>query len=185
VTVVGCPPHFTDVHPGDYFYEAVQHMFCAGVISGYSDNSFRPYNNTTRGQICKIVTLFLGMPINTMGGPHFLDVPASNPFYSYVETAYNAGIISGYADGNFRWQNNVSRGQICKIVVNGYGWSIHTPPNPTFSDVPPDSPFYTFIETASYHRIISGYANGTFLPGNDATRGQVCKIVYSGISPPR
>ena len=50
-----------------------------------------------------------------------------------------------------------------------------------FTDVPSTQAFYTFIETCYNHGIISGYADGTFQPGNNATRGQICKIVYSAI----
>jgi hypothetical protein len=56
--------------------------------------------------------------INTGGGPHFSDVPEDNPFYGYVETIRNRGIISGYRDGTFRPGNNATRGQICKMVYN-------------------------------------------------------------------
>ena len=54
---------FTDVAPTDYFYEAVRYLYCAGVISGYSDGTFRPYNPTTRGQLTKIVVLGFGLPL--------------------------------------------------------------------------------------------------------------------------
>jgi hypothetical protein len=112
-----CTPFtFTDVHPSDYFYEAVQYLACLGAISGYSDGSFRPYNDTTRGQLCKIVVVAEGFPIDTTGGPHFSDVPATNAFYQYIETAYNHRIIAGYSDGTFRPQNNATRGQISVII---------------------------------------------------------------------
>ena len=32
--------------------------------------------------------------------------------------------------------------------------------------------------------VISGYADGTFRPGNPATRGQIGKLVYSAITQP-
>src|SRR5205823_1346730 len=51
------PGQFSDVHPTDYFYLAVQYLVAHGVISGYGDCTFRPYNNTTRGQMVKIVVL--------------------------------------------------------------------------------------------------------------------------------
>ena len=70
----------------------------------------------TRGQLSKIVVLAEGWAIDVIGGPHFSDVPESQTFYPFVETAYNRGIISGYADGTFRPGNNATRGQISKIV---------------------------------------------------------------------
>jgi outer membrane protein assembly factor BamB len=181
-TPVCGPPPFTDVLPTDYFYEPVRYLYCAGAISGYSDNTFRPYNDTTRGQLSKIVVLAQGWAIDTSGGPHFSDVPNNNPFYTYIETAYNHEIISGYSDGTFRWGNNVTRGQLSKIVVLAQGWANDTSGGPHFSDVPINHPFYEYIETAFNHGIISGYADGTFRPGANATRGQISKIVYNAIA---
>jgi hypothetical protein len=183
-TATLCTLSFSDVHPGDYFYEAVIYLACHGAISGYSDGTFRPYNNTTRAQLCKIIVLAEGWPIDTSGGPHFSDVPPANPFYDYIETAYNHEIISGYSDGTFRWGNNVTRAQLSKIVVLAQQWPIDTYGGPHFSDVPPTDPFYGYIETAYNHNIISGYADGTFKPGNSATRGQIAKIVYLAVSNP-
>ena len=54
--------------------------------------------------------------------------------------------------------------------------------------MPPDNPFYAYIETAYAHNIISGYSCGPscleFRPGNSATRGQICKIVYLAVTSP-
>jgi hypothetical protein len=180
-TATPCVMTFTDVQPADYFYEPVRHLYCHGVISGYADNTFRPYNPNTRGQLTKIAVLSFNIAFYTPPNPTFTDVPDTNPFYIYVETAAYHGIIQGYSDGTFRPNNNVTRGQVCKIVVNAAGWPVINPPYPTFSDVPPGSGFYEFIETAYARGIISGYADGTFRPGNDATRGQISKIVFRAI----
>jgi hypothetical protein len=181
ITPTHCAIAFSDVQLSDYFYEAVRYLYCAGAISGYGDGTFRPYNNTTRGQLCKIVVLAEGWPLYTPPQPTFSDVPASDPFYAYVETAYLRGIISGYADGTFRPFSNVTRGQLCKIVVLAEGWPLVNPTEPTFLDVPPSHPFYTYIETAYSREIISGYADGAFRPVNNATRGQIAKIVHAAI----
>jgi len=108
------------VQPSDYFYEGVRHLYCNGAISGYSDGTFKPGNNTTRGQLSKIVVLAEGWPIYTPATPTFRDVPANDTFYTFVETAYHEGIISGYNCGTgcleFRPGNPATRGQISKIV---------------------------------------------------------------------
>jgi hypothetical protein len=183
-TATPCAFSFTDVATTDYFYEPVRYLYCHGAVSGYEDNTFRPYNNTTRGQLCKIVVLAENFAIDTTGGPHFNDVPATNPFYGYVETAFNRGIISGYADNTFRWGNDVTRGQLCKITALAEGWAINTSGGPHFVDVPVDQAFYGYVETAFNRGIISGYADNTFRPGNPATRGQIGKIVYNAITLP-
>jgi hypothetical protein len=111
------------VHPTDYFYEPVTYLYCHGTISGYGDNTFRPYNYTTRGQLAKIVVLAEGWATYTPPTPTFRDVPATDPFYTVIETAYHRGIISGYNCGTgcleYRPGNNITRAQLCKIVVPG------------------------------------------------------------------
>jgi hypothetical protein len=181
-TTTPCPITFSDVHPSDYFYVSVQYLACHGVISGYADGTFRPFNNTTRGQLTKIVVLAEGWT-QTCTSQTFSDVPPSHTFYCYVETAVAHGIISGYADGTFKPGNDVTRGQLAKIVVLAEGWA-DSCTSQHFSDVPPTHPFYCYVETAFAHGIISGYADGTFRPGNSATRGQISKIVYEAITQP-
>jgi hypothetical protein len=180
---------FYDVLLDNTFYTYIEYMASHGIVSGYSeDNTFRWGNNTTRAQLSKIMVLAEGWTIDTSGGPHFSDVPQSHPFYGYIETAYNHGIISGYTDGTFRPYNNVTRTQLSKIVVLAEGWAIDTSGGPHFRDVSQSNPFYGYVETAYNHSIISGYGCGPgcleFRPGNDATRGQICKIVYLAVTQP-
>ncbi len=47
----------------------------------------------------------------------------------------------------------------------------------SFTDVPPGSTFASYIHCLACLGIISGYADGTFRPGNDVTRGQAAKII--------
>jgi hypothetical protein len=183
-TSPGCAGSFIDVYPSDFYFETVSYLSCLGAITGYADGTFRPGANTTRAQLSKIIVLAEGWPINTSGGPHFSDVLADNPFYDHVETAYNRGIITGYADGTFRPGNNVTRAQLSKIIVLAEGWPINTSGGPHFSDVPATHPFYSYVETALNHGIITGYADGTFRPGNPATRGQISKIVHGAVTQP-
>jgi hypothetical protein len=183
-TVSPCAvPTFTDVFPTDYFYTAVNWLYCEGAITGYSDGTFRPYANTTRGQITKIIVIARHWPIDLTGAPHFSDVPSDNVFYPFIETAFNRNIVSGYQDGTFRPFANVTRGQLSKIIVQAMGWDIDTTGGPHFSDVPTTNPFYAFIETAYNHNVISGYSDGTFRWANDATRGQIAVIVYRAAAP--
>ncbi|MGI8586155.1 MAG: Kelch repeat-containing protein [Chloroflexia bacterium] len=199
-TPTACTINFSDVHMSDYFYTPVQYLYCHGVISGYSDGTFRPYNPTTRSQMVKIVVLGFQKAIRTpSGGSYtFTDVTPGNNFYAVVETASADGIVSGYTCGTapagpcdaqhrpyFLPYNNVTRGQLAKIDVIAAGWALYNPAVPTFSDVPRGSTFYTVIETAVCHGVVSGYSDGTFRPYSDATRGQISKIVYlSIVNPP-
>ena len=177
-----CQIHFSDVQASDYFAVPVQYLACRGVISGYSDGTFRPYNQTTRAQLAKIVVGGEGWAFVTPTTAHFSDVPAGSTFYAFIETALAHGIISGYSDGTFRPSNPVTRGQLSKIIVGAQGWPVNLSGAPHFGDVAAANIFYPAIETAFNHGIISGYNDGTFRPGNPATRGQIAKIVYLALT---
>jgi hypothetical protein len=196
--------NFQDVGESDYYYEAVRNLYCGQVISGYADNTFRPYNNTTRGQLVKIIVLAERLPLYTPPTPTFSDVPASNPFYPYVETAAAGQLIVGYDCGGpgepcpglyFRPNAQVTRAQLTKIIVLAEGWQLLNPPNPAFADLPYGSTYYRFVATAVAHGIISGYDCGHpepcdpqrrpyFRPTGPATRGQIAKIVYNAVISP-
>jgi len=115
---------------------------------------------------------------------NFSDVPLGYWAYGYIKWAYCNGIVSGYAEGTFRPEAATTRGQVAKMVVLSAGFPLLTPPTAHFSDVPPGSPFYTYIETAYAHQVISGYADGTFRPSANVTRAQLTKliVVARGIS---
>jgi hypothetical protein len=173
-----CLIAFGDVTPDAYFYDPVLWLACRNIVGGYPDGTYHPYSSTTRGQLTKIVVNLYGWPLLNPTSGHFSDVPPGSTFYPSSETAVARGIIGGYADGTFRPSNSVNRGAISKIVTLAAGWTVVNPPTGHFSDVAPGSTYYTAVETAAAHGIIGGYADGTFAPYNDATRGQVAKIVY-------
>jgi hypothetical protein len=105
------------------------------------------------------------------------------------------GIINGYDSGCetgnpcFRPGNNVTRGQLAKIVSNAAGFS-DTPGPQQFQDVLPGSTFYDFIWRLANRGIVSGYTCGGpgepcigpgnlpyYRPNTNVSRGQISKIV--------
>jgi hypothetical protein len=128
----------------------------------------------------------------------FSDVPAGSTWYQYVTCLVCHGIITGYPDGTFRPNNNVTRGQLSKIVSNAAGFSDPQTVQ-MFEDVPPGSTFYDYIGRLASRGYIGGYTcSGIgepcippsnlpyFRPDNNATRGQISKIVSNaaGFSEP-
>jgi hypothetical protein len=175
---------FSDVPYGTFYYDTVYNLALDGVLSGYGDTTFRPYNNATRAQVTKMIVLAEGWELYTPPVyQSFVDVPPDHPFYTYIETAFHHRVIAGYVDDTFRPYNDVTRGQLCKIIVLAEGWEIDTTDGPHFSDVPYDHPFYNYIETAYNHDVVSGYSDGTFRWGNGATRGQISKMIYQATQP--
>jgi hypothetical protein len=203
-TLTPCTVRFSDVtDPAAYYYEGVYYLACRGVVGGYSDGTYRPFNNTTRGQLAKIVVLGFALPLQTpAGGYSFADAGPGSTFFAYVETASGAGLVGGYPCGGhdpqtgaaepcdganrpyYRSGSHVTRGQLAKIVVRAAGWPLVAPATASFSDVPVGSTFFAEVETAVCHGVLGGYADGTFRPAAAATRGQIAKIVTNALTAP-
>jgi hypothetical protein len=200
---------FWDVPQSSPFYSYVRCLACLGIVSGYSDASFRTNERVTRGQAAKIIANAAGYNDDIPAGHQtFADVAPDSPFWVYIERVYAHGAIGGYpcgaeAEGEpcpgiyYRPSAYLTRGQLAKIATNVAGYD-DTPVGQTFNDVPPGSPFYTFIERSAIHNVISGYpCGGTnpdtgeaepcpgayFRPASNVTRGQTAKIVANSLLP--
>ncbi|HYO49240.1 MAG TPA: S-layer homology domain-containing protein, partial [Chloroflexia bacterium] len=97
-TATACAIEFTDVPQGSTFYPYVRCLACRGILGGYSDDTFRPNNDITRGQISKIVANSAGFS-EPVAGQTFEDVPPSNTFFPHVQRMVGRGIITGYPCG--------------------------------------------------------------------------------------
>jgi hypothetical protein len=117
----------------------------------------------------------------------FTDLPSGHTFYANVRCLACNGIVSGYADGTFRPDNLVTRGQLAKIVSNAANFT-EPPGTQIFQDVAPDHTFYEWINRLTNRGYMSGYTCGSpgepcvqnrpyFRPFNNATRAQTSKIV--------
>jgi hypothetical protein len=197
---VNCPLPFTDVDRVNPFYQYIQCLYCRGIISGYSDNTFRWGNDVTRGQVAKIIAYAAGLT-GSVSGQTFSDVPVGNPFYLFIERLYHNGFISGYNTAAncpsgvpcFRWELPVTRGQQAKIDANAAGYNETPPPGTqSFRDVPPADPFDPWIERLSLHGVIDGYTCGGpgepcpgvyYRPTANITRGQVSKVAAQTFFP--
>ena len=84
-----------------------------------------------------------------------------------------------------RLEGTVSNGQTLATSTNPLPIcrpNITPSPTPTgcpvqYTDVPSTNPFYPFVRCLACRQIVSGYADGTFRPYADVTRGQLAKII--------
>ncbi|HEX9988980.1 MAG TPA: S-layer homology domain-containing protein [Chloroflexia bacterium] len=204
-TATVCPVQFTDVPKSNTFYSQIRCLACQGIMGGYSDGTFRPNNNITRGQLSKIVANSAKFA-DPVSGQAFEDVAPNSTFYEYIGRMAARGIIGGYPCGGqgepcntgnrpyFRPNANATRGQISKIVSEAAGIE-DVPEGQTYQDVPPENTFYVWIERLTSRGSMSGYPCGGpgepcgtsgkpyFRPNNNATRGQTSKIVANTFFP--
>ncbi|WP_339847530.1 S-layer homology domain-containing protein [Paenibacillus sp. FSL W7-1088] len=112
---------FTDIKAASDYYEYVNELFERGFVSGYKDGSFKPGGLLTRAEASKILALNLGLNVTKSFNPTFKDVSTSDWAYPYIEALKEAGVIDGFQDGTFKPNSPITRNQMAKIIVNGYG----------------------------------------------------------------
>ena len=112
---------FADVPPSHPFWVYIEEVYGAGLISGYSDGTFRPGNSVTRGQMSKFASNAAGYADAIPPAQQsFSDVPPADPFWLFIERAHLHGVIDGYSDGTFRPGASVTRGQAAKFISNAF-----------------------------------------------------------------
>jgi hypothetical protein len=176
---------FTDVPAGSPFYPFISCLVHRDIVGGYSDNTFRPGADVTRGQLAKFVSNAAGYGDSIPPGRQtFVDVPTDSPFWIFVERAAMHSVVSGYSDHTFRPGNSVTRGQVAKFVSNAAGYNEAVPATrQTFTDVPASDTFWLYIERVYAHGVVSGYSDHTFRPVANVTRGQTSKFIANTFFP--
>ena len=109
---------FTDVISSDWSYDYVLSAENEEVVSGYSDNTFRPDNEVTRAEALKIILVGGGITEYDSVVPNFSDVDTVIDWFAqYTAYAKTSGLVGGYSDGTFRGNQSITRAEVCKIVV--------------------------------------------------------------------
>ena len=105
--------------------------------------------------------------------------------HAWAEEAINSlsekGIISGYENGCFYPQNNISREEFVKLTVSAFDIDV-IDEDVNFSDVSQDAWFKKYLSTALKNGIVSGYDNGTFGTGNTITRQDMVVMIFNALN---
>lgn len=87
----------------------------AGIITGYSDGTFRPNEQVDRGQMA--IFLARGFKLSAESSKNFKDMSSSAASYSSVKKIIQANITTGYSDSTFRPSEKLTRGQISAFLA--------------------------------------------------------------------
>lgn len=106
---------FTDVAPGDYFYDAVLWARSSGITTGVDDSRFDPNGTCSRAQAVTFIWRANNKPGSTMNVP-FSDVAPDSYYTEAAAWAAETGITTGTGDGAFSPDAFCSRGAIVTFL---------------------------------------------------------------------
>lgn len=174
--------HFLDVKDSDWFYEAVKYVNTKNLMMGTGADSFSPDMPMTRSMIVTTLRRYEGKPSVNHVNP-FADVPDDEWYTDSVLWAQQNDIVTGYGEGLFGPDDNVTREQIATILKNYIQWQgLDTSKRndiSRYTDAKDVSPWaMDSVEWANALGLIEGKTEKILAPKKYATRAEVATILY-------
>ena len=147
------------------------------VVSGTSANVFSPEKKVTRAEFAKMLvesclkkTEQLALEFNDANTKKFKDLDSNEWYYKYVTIAINYELMSGYEDGTFRPNKEVTYSEIAKMVTRALGHTYLSENDPQGWDV-------QYIDKAWQENLFDHVEFKN--PHDSATRGDVANIIWN------
>lgn len=149
-----------------------------GIVSGYSDGTFKPDRAVTRAEFTTMLNKALGN--NGTTDSVFSDVANGVWYFDQVCKGVSAGYISGYADGTFKPSNTITRLEASVMlarIVPTYGYADDISKYKDGSSVP------NWAQDSMKRIVGKGYLStygDNMLHGTDSlTRAQAVRVIMS------
>ena len=113
---------YKDIKENDWYAYAVTFMSEKKLVSGYPDGTFKPNKPITRAEFASIASRFDRLATNN-ADLKFSDVRKSHWAYKVIGSAEAKGWISGYPDGTFKPEKNITRAEVVSLtnrILNRY-----------------------------------------------------------------
>lgn len=104
---------FNDVAKDCWAANYIGYMQQFGIVTGYTDGSFRPNAPVTRAEFAAIASRFEKL---TQGSKSFTDVPDTHWAVKYINFAATRGWVTGYADGTFKPEHSITRAEVAAVT---------------------------------------------------------------------
>lgn len=114
---------FTDVNPGDWYYQYIYWAKENGVVNGYEDGTFRPNQNISRQEIAKMTMNYikncakLTLPQPYTAITFFDDAKIGDWAKEEIIALQRCALLTGFDNLHFRPQENATRAQSAHIVA--------------------------------------------------------------------
>ncbi len=107
---------FSDVTSSDWFFEDVAAAYQLGLMNGVSTYEFAPKAPLSRAMVAAMLYRMAGSPAAYYGGRQFTDGADGKWYSSVIRWASQMGIVTGFQDGSFRPNENVTRVQLAAML---------------------------------------------------------------------
>ena len=142
---------FRDVTAGSWYNTYVATLNNAGVITDSANGYFRPNDAITRAELAAMLASFTE---TTRAANYFDDVSANHWAANAIAICAKLGWITGYPDGSFRPDRNVTRAELMAMINRATGRAPKSadaflPGMKTWSDNTADKWYYLDVQEAT------------------------------------
>lgn len=150
-----------------------------GIIAGYADGSFGPYQELTRLQGAILLARAKNLPLDDVQDPGFSDMTSNMNFYREVAAVAKAGYIRGKEGGTkFDPNGKLTRAEMAAILQRGFNLP-YTDEN-YFNDIK-GSFAYREINSLAANNITQGIGGGKFGPSQNISRADFSVFLFKAL----
>jgi 2',3'-cyclic-nucleotide 2'-phosphodiesterase/3'-nucleotidase/5'-nucleotidase len=180
-TVIQSSKSFGDT-AGHWAKSSIDLLASKQIVNGTNSTTFSPSQSVSRAEFAALITRALGLE-TVSGGTTFNDVSSSKWYAGAIQTASAAGLISGYTDGTFRPDSQITRQEMASVLAKAIkytGKTLNADPAALakFSDAA-SIPAWSQAAVAEIaaEGIIQGATDGSFAPQKLATRAEAVTML--------
>ena len=175
---------FSDVSAEHWAYTYITELSKTGVISGYTDGTFKPNSTVTRAEWAKMLCVAGNISYEGKFDETFVDISKDDWFAEYVSAASEYIPFYEDEDGNTLYlpKEGATREDVTISLVEAKGYiaeAADVSKALNFADAQDITADYiSYIATAVEKDLISGYEDNTFRAQNTLTRAQAATLLY-------
>lgn len=124
------------------------------------------------------LTLFFGSSLLTAQAAELFPDISGDELREAVSLLAEQGVLKGYADGTFGPERTITRAEALKMIFLVHGTELQTNGKQDFSDVKASDWFEPYVRQAAFDKVVQGYPDGSFKPGQDVSRAEFLKMLF-------
>ena len=171
---------FSDVDTNDWFYNNVMRAVELGILSGYTDGTFKPMNNITRRDFAIMLAQSLGHDNDEEATSPFKDVADTDYGVSSIAYLYENEITVGDSNGNFNPDANITRQEAAIMLVKAFE-ATGTSSDLYADDAQIASWAKSFVYTAKAAGLMKGDDHNEFNPTDRLTRAEAASAMVNAV----
>jgi len=169
---------YTDIMPDNAYYTELKYLKDKGIFSGYPDGTFQCERTISRVETLKVILEALAIKLTTDIALPFTDTEDVSWYASYLATALNSQIVSGYDDNSFRPTNTINKAEFTKMLILALNPELKEVTKEVFPDVPKDAWFAKYVKYVSNANVMNAESDGLYHPENEFNRCEAARALY-------